>query len=313
MTNISRREFIKTVFAFAAAFYSRKLFAAQKYLLPVSTSAKTAVSKTYKLAIIKGADPAKTVRRAVDAVGGIKKFVRPGNIVVVKPNMSWDRTPEQAANTNPAVVSEIVKMCLEAGAKKVKVFDRPCSNALRAYKNSGVEEAARKAGADVFHVEDWNYIKAKFKYKSPLEDWPVYRDAVEADCFINVPVLKHHGLTGLTLSMKNLMGVMGGNRGSVHGNIGIKLAHITDYISPELTIMDATRFLSANGPSGGSLSDVRIYNTIIAGTDPVLVDSHSAMLVGYKSPLEIGYIREAADMGLGFVSIDAQYILRETV
>jgi uncharacterized protein (DUF362 family) len=252
------------------------------------------------------------VENAINALGGMGRFVKKGDIVVVKPNMSWDRTPQQAANTNPDVVSKVIEMCYESGAKKVKVFDRCCSNAERSYKNSGVAEASKKAGAEVFHVDKWNYVDAEFEYSSPMEGWPVYRDAVTADCFINVPVLKHHTLTRLTLSMKNLMGLLGGNRGQIHWKIDTKLAHLTDFISPNLTVMDATRVLINNGPSGGNLEDVRVYDTIIAGVDPVLVDSESARLVDVD-PFDIGYIKTAHEMGLGKTTVDAKTILRKNI
>ncbi|MFC2061417.1 DUF362 domain-containing protein [Elusimicrobiota bacterium] len=322
MKKISRREFLKTAGSWLAGMilgvYKSKVYASGKYLSQfkkakdVKAAAKPAAGTGYSLSVITGNDPAQNVRMAVEPLGTMKQFVKPGNIVVVKPNMSWDRTPEQAANTDPGVVKEVVKMCFEAGAKKVKIFDRCCSNDQRAYKNSGVADAAREAGADVFHVDEWNFVNAEFDYKSPLEGWPLYRDAVTADCFINLPVLKHHRLTGLTLSMKNLMGIMGGVRGEVHWNIHEKLVHVTDYISPSLTIIDATRVLMANGPSGGNLEDVKIFNTIIAGIDPVLVDSEAARLVG-KDPMSIGYIKEGKKFGLGNIVVEERSVFRKKV
>ncbi|MFH1414696.1 MAG: DUF362 domain-containing protein [Elusimicrobiota bacterium] len=266
--------------------------------------------KKYELSIIKGTDHAAITRQAVSALGGMERFVKKGDTVVVKPNMSWDRRPEQAGNTNPAVAREVVKMCFEAGAKKVKVFDRCCADAESSYKNSGVAEACREAGADVFHTDDWNYVNAKFDYDSPLEGWPVYKDVVKADCFINVPILKHHGYTRLTLSIKNLMGVMGGNRGNVHRDISIKLAHLADFIKPTLNIMDATRVLMRNGPNGGNIEDVKIFNTVMASTDPVLIDSEAARLVGV-TPRNIGYIKEAEKIGLGKFSVSPGLIYRK--
>jgi uncharacterized protein (DUF362 family) len=299
MRTISRREFVKTVLGIFFGLYSGKLFAAGKYPVKPAPKPKPAAASPYPpLALIKGKDHAQVLRKAVETLGGMERFVKKGYIVVVKPNMSWDRTPEQAANTNPLLVKEIVKMCYEAGASKVKVFDRTCANPQRSYRNSGVAQAAREAGADVFHVDDFNFVNAEFDYPSPMQGWPVYRDAVTCDCFINLPVLKHHSLTGLTLSMKNLMGVLGGNRGTIHWNIGVKLAHITDFISPDLTIIDATRVLMRHGPSGGNMEDVKVFDTVIAGTDPVLTDSEAARLVG-QDPMHISYIREAHKMGLG--------------
>jgi len=314
LKKLSRRQFIKVFLGGIAALYAgRKITSCVFSEKSEPAAAFSAVpKKKIILSAVKGKDHRNVVREAVRALGGMSEFVKKGSIVVVKPNMSWDRTPGQAANTNPVIVEEVVRMCIEAGASKVKVFDRCCSNAARAYKNSGVADAARKAGADVFHLDDWNFVKASFSYESPMHDWPVYRDAITADCFINLPVLKHHSLTGLTLSMKNLMGVLGGDRGRIHWNISKKLAHITDFISPDLNIMDATRVLARNGPSGGSPEDVKIYDTVIAGTDPVLVDSESARLVGY-APLDIGYIRVASQMGLGSVTANPENIYRKQI
>ncbi len=312
---MNRREFIKIITGiFLWLLTGRRAFA-EKYNIfsKKKKEKKPAVDKSaIRMSVIKGKNHRDITRKAVDSLGGMKNFVKRGDIVVVKPNMSWDRAPGQAANTNPEVVETVVKMCFEAGAKKVKVFDRPCAHAERSYKNSGVAETAKKAGADVFHLDEWNYMKAKFKYPSPLEKWPIYRDAVNADCFINVPILKHHSITGLTLSMKNLMGVMGGNRGNVHRDIDTKLAHLTDFISPDLTVMDATRVLVKNGPSGGRVKDVKIMDTIIAGIDPVLVDSEAARLMN-KAPLEIGYIKKASEMGIGKINIDKRFIVTQTI
>ncbi|MBN2406921.1 MAG: DUF362 domain-containing protein [Elusimicrobia bacterium] len=309
---LTRRQFIKILASAMFGLISGRLFASGKQPLQAEKAPETSGVPAPVLSVIQGSDHRAVTRRAVEAVGGMNRFVKKGDTVVVKPNMSWDRTPEQAANTNPVVIEEVIKMCYEAGARKVKVFDRCCANPERSYKNSGVADSARKAGADVFHVDDWNYVEAGFKYDSPLKGWPIYRDAVEADCFINLPVLKHHRLTGLTLSMKNLMGVMGGNRGTVHWDISTKLAHLADYIRPDLNIMDATRVLIDNGPTGGRLEDVKIYNTIIAGTDFVLVDSESARLVG-KDPMDIGYIKAAAGAGFGKTGVSPGLVVREKV
>ncbi|MGM0441406.1 MAG: DUF362 domain-containing protein [Elusimicrobiota bacterium] len=264
------------------------------------------------VAIIKGEDAALITRRAIEALGGIEKFVSKGDIVVIKPNMSWDRRPKQAATTNPKVVEEVVKMCFEAGAKKVKAFDRPCANAKRSYQSSKIPRAARRAGAEVFQMDDWNFKKAEFDYESPVEGWPIYRDVLRADCFINIPILKHHNLTGLTISMKNLMGVVGGNRGQIHRNISEKLAHFTDFISPDLNIVDATRVLVRNGPSGGSLEDVEIFNTVIASRDAVLADSKAAVLLG-KKPENLGFIVEGNKLGVGNIDVKNKNIIKQSL
>jgi uncharacterized protein (DUF362 family) len=142
-----------------------------------------------------------------------------------------------------------------------------------------------------------------------MEDWPIFRGAIECDTFINVPVLKSHGLTGLTLSMKNLMGVCFGNRGQIHNDIGKKLVDLADFIKPDLTVVDAYRVLVRHGPSGGDLSDVELVETIIAGTDPTLVDVYAAKLAN-KDPRTIPNIAEAINRNYGNWDVDNARILQ---
>ena len=261
--------------------------------------------------MVKGEDPYVITVKAMEALGGMEKFVKKNSTVLIKPNIGWDRSPEQAGNTNPYVVAALIDMCFKAGAKRVNVFDKTCNDAKRCYENSGIEKIAKEKGANVYFPDDWNILKANFNYKSPMEGWPVYRDALECDTFINVPVLKHHGLTGLTLSMKNLMGICSGQRGMMHFDIGTKLAHLTDFIKPDLNVIDAYRVLLRNGPTGGDLADVMAMKTVIAGTDPVLCDSYAAKLME-KDPLSISYINQGVKLNLGSADIDKADILKIT-
>jgi uncharacterized protein (DUF362 family) len=224
--------------------------------------------------------------------------VKKNDVVLVKPNIGWDRSPEQAGNTNPQVVAALIDMSFAAGAKRVNVFDVTCNDARRCYASSGIEQAAKGRGASVYAADDWNTLKAHFARSSPLEGWPILRDALECDCFINVPVLKHHGLTRLTLSMKNLMGVCGGNRGKMHQDIGPILTDLTMLLNPELTVIDAYRMLLRNGPQGGDLADVTKPETVIASTDPVLADVYACLIAGVK-PSEVPYLAAAMERGYG--------------
>lgn len=243
------------------------------------------------------AAPGKIVRAAVEGCGGIKKFISRGDVVVVKPNIGWDRRPEMAANTNPEVVAEIVRLCLEAGAKKVKVFDNPVNDARRCYKQSGIADAATKAGAEVKFVENRKFRDVKLQGEA-LKSWPIYTEVLEADKFINVPIAKTHGLAGLTLSLKNLMGVMGGSRGRIHQNIDECLLDVAGAVKPTLTILDAVRILTANGPQGGNPADVKILNTIVAGMDMVAVDAYGTTLFGMKAN-DLGCVRAARKRKFG--------------
>lgn len=253
------------------------------------------------LAVVNGRSPAAITRAAVDALGGIKRFVSRGDIVVVKPNMAWDRLPEQAANTNPEVVSAIVKLCFEAGAKRVKIFDRPVNDPRRCYIQSGIADAARALGADVDYMDDRKFRDMTIKGQA-LTKWPLYTEIFEADKLINIPIAKHHGLAKITMAMKNWMGVMGGSRNTIHQKLDESLADLALVIKPVLTVLDAVRILTANGPQGGSLNDVKRLDTVIAGVDQVAVDAYGATLFGMKGS-DLGYLVNAEKMGLGTMNV----------
>ncbi len=253
------------------------------------------------LIVASGDSPSKITRAAIDVFGGIKKFISKGDIVVVKPNMAWDRIPEQAANTNPEVVATVVRMCYEAGAKKVKVFDRTVNDTRRCYIQSGVARAAQAAGADVSYVDERKFKKMRINGEV-LKKWPLYTEIFEADKVINIPIAKHHGLAKLTMAMKNWMGIMGGSRRQIHQSINQSLVDLSRAIKPTLTVLDAIRILTANGPQGGRLADVKRLNTVIVGTDQVAVDSFGATLFGMKGS-DLGYVRIAAGAGLGTMDL----------
>lgn len=300
---LSRSKFLKlcaTGFSFVA---THNLLYLPLFAETTSNARQTTKMKgLYDLVVAYGDDPYRMTVQAIQATGGMKKFVKKNSVVVIKPNIGWDRTPEQAADTNPQVVAALVELCYQAGARRVNVFDHTCNDPRRCYKNSGIEKAAKEKGAEVFIPDDWNVVKAKFPYKSPMEEWPIYRDALQCDTFINVPILKHHSLAKLTISIKNLMGVCAGKRGPMHFNLSKKLADLTDFIKPDLTVVDAYRVLMNNGPSGGNLDDVVFKKTLIVSTDPVLADAYACTVVD-RDPLSISHIKKAAQKNLGTTDI----------
>ena len=158
-------------------------------------------------------------------LGGMNQFVRPGNSVVIKPNIGWDRSVEQGANTHPLVVKTLAELALEAGASRVLVFDHTCNESRRCYRNSGMEETLGALGRNVRleHIDDRKFVPVDIEKGISLNRWDIYKEALLADCYINVPVAKHHGLSRLTLGLKNSMGVIGGNRGRLHHDLGQKL------------------------------------------------------------------------------------------
>jgi uncharacterized protein (DUF362 family) len=255
------------------------------------------------VAVAEGSDYAGITRKAINAVGGMKRFVKAGDVVVVKPNMGWDRSSEFAANTHPQVVRAVVEECLAAGAKKVKVFDNTCNDSRRCYVNSGIEGALKgMKGVECKHIEPERFKKVVLN-GAFLKEWELYDEALSANVYINVPIAKHHGLSKLTLGLKNVMGIMGGNRGFIHRNIDVALADINAHVKSHLTIIDATRILTAHGPQGGNLADVKVLNKVIASTDIVAADAFATTLFGMK-PADIPVTVAAYKRGLGEMRLD---------
>jgi len=250
--------------------------------------------------------------KVIEAIGGMGRFVKKGGTVVVKPNIGWDRTPEQAANTNPQVVAAVIDCVFQAGARRVNVFDIPCNEARRCYVSSGIEKTARDHGANVYFPDEWNTIEACFGYESPLEGWSILRDAIECDAFINVPVLKNHGLSRLTVAMKNLMGMCAGDRGLIHRDLGRKIVDLAFFLKPELTIVDAYRVLVRHGPTGGNLADVELKKTVFAATDPTLADAYASTVVGL-APAALENVRVALERGFGSADIASAKMLELAV
>jgi uncharacterized protein (DUF362 family) len=254
-----------------------------------------------ELSLVSGADYSAVVRRALQLLGGMERFVRPGASVVVKPNIAWDRTPEYGATTHPLVVKTLVELALQAGAGEVRIFDHTCNEKRRCYVNSGIADivgamAERRVKLD--YIDSRKFVEVKITGGRSLDSWEIYRDALTADCYINVPVAKHHGLSGLTLGLKNVMGVVGGNRGRLHHGLAQKLADLATVVRPTLTVIDATRLLLRNGPQGGRLEDVRQTDTVIASADPVAADAVATTLFGLE-PERIETTVAAFQMGLG--------------
>lgn len=253
------------------------------------------------LAVVQSESPYIGTKKAIEKIGGIKKFISRGDKVIVKPNIGWDRIPEQGANTNPEVVKALVEMAYEAGAKKVIVLDNACDDAKKAYIRSGIEKAAKEAGAEVPlpNLRRIKRVKINGEY---LKEWDVLVNFLEVDKIINVPVAKHHSLAVLTLGMKNWLGAIGGERNRLHQQIDGVVNDLADFFKPSLSVIDAWRIMVRNGPTGGSLSDVQIKKTIIAGKDYVAVDSYGATLFG-KTYRELGFLRIAEKRKNGEVDL----------
>lgn len=256
-----------------------------------------------EMVIARGRDPRQLLQKAITELGGISRFVAPGEVVLIKPNIAWDRTPEQAATTNPQIVGEMVRLCLQAGAKTVIVTDVSCNDPRRCFQRSGIAEAASAAGAKVILPEKNNFKEVNFHGKV-LSTWPVFAPFLEATKVINLPIAKHHSLTGVTLGMKNWYGIIGGRRSQLHQQIHESIVDLADFMRPALTILDAYRVLLRNGPTGGNLADVAIKNTLIAGTDPVAVEAYAAKAYWDLDYQRLPYLQLAHDRGLGNMHAD---------
>ena len=282
---MKRREFIKIAGVAAAALYG------------VHDNLLLAQNSTPDVVRVTGGEPVSMLQTALNEFGGLKTFISKGDVVVVKPNIGWDRAPELAGNTNPDLIAEIVKQCLALGAKKVKIFDRTCNNPQRCYATSLIEEKAVEAGAEVTHVEDNLFKMVPLKNGRILKEWPTYQEYLEANKIINVPIAKHHRIAGVTLGMKNLMRVMGGTRGDIHTPFSTKLLDIVSEILPTLTIIDAYRILTANGPSGGSPDDVKLTKTLVVSPCTVSADASILDLFGLTVG-QVEHVKEAYERGL---------------
>jgi uncharacterized protein (DUF362 family) len=280
-------------------------------LLRVAPSLLAQTKSRPDMAMVTGESPAAITTEALAALGGMKRFVAKGDKVVIKPNIGWDRTPELAATTNPEVVKTLVELCLDAGAKDVTVMDNTINQAQRCYARSGIAEAAKAGGAKVPFVNDFR-LKRMALQGEWLKEWEVYTDFVEADKLINVPIAKHHSLSRLTMGMKNWLGAIGGARNQLHQKIDEAMVDLAAFFKPQLTVLDAYRILTRNGPQGGRTSDAKLQKTIVASIDPVAAETVGAGFFDIR-PEELIYLGIAARRGLGQTNLEKLIIEKRAV
>ncbi len=273
-------------------------------------SAKSGQETIYDMAAVKGGEPGEMFDKAIDALGGIKKFVKANQTVVIKPNIGWDAPPERAANTNPELIGRIIKKCYDAGAKKVYVFDHTCNEWTRCYKNSGIEKYVEDAGGTMAPGNDKSYYqKVDVGAGKTLKETEVHELILESDVFINVPVLKDHGSARVSIGMKNMMGNVWDRRYWHHTDLQQCIADFTSYRKPDLTVVDAYRILKKNGPRGVSDNDAISAKSLIISPDIVAADAAATKLFGLE-PLDIPHIRIAEQMGLGTMELSKLNISR---
>ncbi len=257
------------------------------------------------LGVARGSDPAALTVAALAAIGGIERFVKSGNDVILKPNIcSAYYSYEYGATTNPDVVATLVRLCLEAGAKRVRVMDMPFGGTPeRAYAKSGIADAVAAAGGEMEVMNHNKFRVTPIPEGQVLEEWKIYHDVMAADILINVPIAKHHNLARLSLGAKNLLGVIE-SPGRMHSDLNNRIADLLSAIRPTLTVVDAVRTLMRHGPTGGNLDDVKMTNTVIASHDCVAADAYAATFFELTGE-DIGYVRTAAERGLGTMDLDA--------
>lgn len=265
----------------------------------------------YDLVAIKGGEPDAMFDEAIKQFGGIKTFVKKNQKVLIKPNIGWDAVPERGANTHPKLVSRVIKHCFDAGAKEVYVFDHTCDDWKRSYSNSGIEKAVKDAGGTlVTGNSESMYQEVAIKSGKRLTQAKVHELVLDSDVFINMPILKNHGSTKLSLCMKNMMGVVW-DRGYWHrNNLHQCIADYATYSKkPVLNVIDAYYMMKQNGPRGVSTDDVVIMKSQILATDIVAADASAAKMFGME-PADVSYIKYADAMGVGKMDLSKMNIKR---
>jgi len=325
MTGLTRRDFLRGAIVGLGALLAVKFIsactppqvapipppgAAPGVPAPVKQPDVTPASAFPDIAVVRGGEPEVLARKAMDMLGGMGRFVKKGDKVIIKPNIGPAmRTYEYAATTNPWLVAAVVKLCLEAGAGRVRVMDKPFSGSAESgFLNSGIREQVEKAGGVIELMSRLKFVSTDIPLGKDIKKWDIYDDILKADVLINMPIAKQHGSSRLTLGMKNLMGTIN-NAQMFHINLHQRIADLASRVRPMLTIVDAIRILTANGPTGGNLKDVKKLDTVVAGTDIVAVDSYCTSLFGLK-PADVPYITIASAMGLGNSNLDG-LIIRE--
>jgi uncharacterized protein (DUF362 family) len=307
MNHLTRREFLKLTGIAAAGLALLETGCSPKAQTGTAPTARQAAAPSGDqayLAVARGADPAAIVTAALASLGGMPRFVKPGQDVIIKPNICVDyHSPEYAATTNPDVVAALVSLCLGAGAKRVRVMDSPFAgiSPTSAYALSGIEAAVKSAGGEMEVMSPIKFAKFDIPQGQSITSWEIYRDVLETDVLIDVPIAKNHSLARLTMGGKNLLGVVS-DPNQIHSNLSQRIADLVSLIRPTLTVVDAYRILMAHGPTGGSLNDVKQANTIIASHDLVAADAYGATLFGMTGA-DVPYIKKCADMGLGTLDL----------
>jgi uncharacterized protein (DUF362 family) len=295
---MKRRDFIKTSAVIGAAALTFKQLEA------AITNNQIMVESAPDMVAVMGGEPAQMLDRALQELGGIEKYVKKGQSVVIKPNIGWDKKPELAATTNPQLVEALIKQCFKAGAKKVTIFDHTCDNWQKCYTSSGIEQVAKANGAALLPANDETYYKeVALPQGVKLKSTKIHQALIDADVWFNVPVLKNHGGARMTIAMKNYMGTVW-DRGFFHANdLQQCIADVCSWQKkPTLNIIDAYRCMQKNGPQGRSLSDTSTLKTLIVSKNIVAADAAAIGLFNQVEKMDVssvGHIANGEKLGLG--------------
>jgi uncharacterized protein (DUF362 family) len=309
----NRRDFIKTGLALGATFSLPglgELFAADAPTSDSTASVPPANAGKSILVAVRDGSRVAMLDQALAALGGIGVFVKKGQTVLIKPNIGWDAPPERGANTHPDLVGHLTKLCLGAGARSVSIFDNTCDQWQLTYAHSGIEQAAKEAGAILVNGKDESLYRAvEIPGGGKLKGAKVHSLVLDSDVFFNVPVLKHHSGALMTACMKNLMGVVWDRRFYHNNDLHQTIADFLTFRQPTLNILDAYHPMIRNGPRGKTVEDVVEMRTLLASTDIVAIDAAAAKLLGHQ-PADVRHVEIAAGMKLGTMDLTAVDIRR---
>jgi len=324
--NLNRRGFIKRL-AQAGASIAVAGYGAHKLYDKVGPASKAETAELVTLpdfsikqkpgqtiSVVKGSDRTKTVNKAIELLGGIERFVGPGETVVIKPNIAFASPAMLGATADPQLVAEVVRLCYtKAKARKVIVTDNPINDPASCFTLSGIGRAAEQAGAQVILPKDNLFEHTTLAGGSLIRDWPIYFGPFEkADKIIGITPVKHHHRSGASMTMKNWYGLLGGRRNIFHQDINTIIAELAMMVKPTLVILDGTMTMMSNGPTGGSMADLKRTNTLIASCDMVAADSFGCGLLGFN-PSDLPYLKKAELAGAGTTDYESlKPIIAET-
>jgi uncharacterized protein (DUF362 family) len=265
------------------------------------------------LVAVKNGEPDVLFDHAIAALGGMKAFVKPNQTVVIKPNIGWAREPETGANTNPLLVKRIIEHCKEAGAKKIYVFDNPVDDRQRCYQKSGIEQTAKEAGAIVVPGDADRYFhKITVPNAKTLKDAKVHELILQSDVYINVPVLKNHFASNLTMAMKNQMGIVQDRDFFHYSGLHKCIAELCLFKKPDLNVLDAYRVTLRNGPQSAGQNDIELRKSLLISKDIVAIDAAGAKMLGVE-PKDVNHILLGSEMKIGNMNLDRLNIKKITL